>query len=232
MPTKYLSNMSMGATCNLSACSDSDTLIVRKNVSNLLSDTIDGRSELECFLVNGDRVSFFSCLFFSHGGEIEAIRLMVSTNKSSLMSTEELSDTMIIDDLLRGKAFFPLSYSQQIKALDMILKDIAMNYSFKRNVTLILNIGDWGDETVNITKSYNNLPGNKKNNNAFREVIWKSSLYRDVSRLLSDYSFSVIDIEIEKMYKISCEIFIKSNLVNQDVPQSVYSTTLYLKCKR
>ena len=52
-----------------------------------------------------------------------------------------------------------------------------------------------------------------------------------ISKLLSDYSISVVDVEIEKIYKIPSTRFLERNKVSRKVPKNIISATMYMKIK-
>ena len=81
--------------------------------------------------------------------------------------------------------------------------------------------------TENLIKLWNDKIEQKK----YNELITKSCLYKDISKLLSDYSISVVDVEIEKIYKIPSTRFLERNKVSRKVPKNIISATMYMKIK-
>lgn len=209
-----------------------DTIITHHNICELLSDTTGGKHKVEYFLLSDKDVSSFSCIFEVRGGFVNSITIMSDNYaKASLMNLEELSDSAAFEEEHNEFPTFDLSYQQQIDALKKILEDANRQYSFRHISTLTLNLEDWGDESVSLTENLIKLWNDKIEQKKYNELITKSCLYKDISKLLSDYSISVVDVEIEKIYKIPSTRFLERNKVSRKVPKNIISATMYMKIK-
>ena len=213
---------------------NNDTILVSHHVPSQL--VISGYNEEEWFFKSGEEISAFSCIITSKGDEICSIRILQSNDvKRSFINESDMLNTSLFNETSESHAYFYITYSQQIKALEEILIRLSTRNTFSEHLTFIMMLEDAGEQTLAINSSYKkNLSQINEDSEAeLKHVIKESQLFHDVSNVFNIARLQVVGIETEKIYGIPKDEFLKTNIIRSTckVPNRIISTTIYFKIR-
>jgi len=184
-----------------------DTVVIYRSIPEKSSPCTDSIRELKYFVCCGEQESAFSCLFFINEKRIERIKI--------------------------ASCSCSLSFQEKNLAFQKILEKIHSDgYCFQKNSMLILDLGDWGSETINISDGFEKLRKAGDDYNALKTAVLESCLYKEIMKTLKLYSVFVSEIEIEKIHVISSESFLRNNSISNEMEKRIFSATVYLHCRR